>query len=154
MGKNITAKEFYSGFDPETGQDFTLQVGESIEVSDAKIEQLERDGLLDRFDVGKAGTKAPAAAGGEELGKLKVPQLQAKASELGIDTKDAEGKDLKKADLISAIEAKQVETSDELDELDHEQLIKLAGETGIADPGDLDADELRRAIRSARGGNG
>lgn len=153
MGKHITAKEFYSGFDPETGRDFTLQVGESIEVSDEKYEQLDRDGLLGRFEVGRAAAKA-TSNGSEELGRLKVPELQAKATELGIETKGADGKDLKKADLVKALEAKQQESADELDELDRELLIHVAGETGIADPADLDDVELRRAIRSARGGNG
>lgn len=53
----ITAKTFYSGYDPGTEKSFTLEEGESAEVSDEKLAQLERDGLLERFDVEKGSRK-------------------------------------------------------------------------------------------------
>lgn len=55
----ITARQFYAGVDPATGDDFQLQAGESREVSTEKAEQLQRD-LPSRFDFEGAKKKAPA----------------------------------------------------------------------------------------------
>lgn len=94
MTKTITAKEFYSGFDPETGRDFTLQPGESTEVSDEKVEQLKRDGLDGRFDIGKAGGAKKAAPGKEDadpnadLEGMKRPELEALATDIGVADPD------------------------------------------------------------------
>ena len=95
--KTITAKEFYSGTDPETGQDFTLEAGDSIEVSDEKVEQLKRDGLDERFAIGKAGSKKAAKQSGDDGGDgepgadlkgKKRPELEQIATEIGVKDPD------------------------------------------------------------------
>jgi hypothetical protein len=148
--KTITAKEFYSGYDPGTEHDFTLQEGESIEVSDEKFEQLKRDGLLERFEVGKAKASKSSTSTDDGLDDLKRPALDKRATELGLDPSEIK----KIGDLRAAIRAKVAAgPSDGLDDLDHEQLVARAGEIGLADPADLDDDELRAGIRSAAGGH-
>jgi len=85
--KTITAKQFYAGYDPGTEHDFTLQEGESIEISDEKFEQLERDGLIDRFEVGKAAAKKSAPKSddpGADLEGLKKAELVELAEGVGI----------------------------------------------------------------------
>lgn len=54
----ITAKQFYAGADVATGEEFSLEEGESRDVSAEKAEQLKRD-FPDRFDFHE---KAPRAA--------------------------------------------------------------------------------------------
>jgi hypothetical protein len=85
--KTITALEFYSGYDPGTEHDFTLQEGESIEISDEKFEQLDRDGLLERFEVGKAAAKKAEPKSDDpdaDLEGLKKPELVELADSIGI----------------------------------------------------------------------
>lgn len=111
--KQITAKEFYAGSDPETGESFSLEPGQTREVSDAKFEQIKRD-FPEKFDLKQSkekksdapGTGAPPTA--EQLAKdntlAELADLAGKAS-IDVENVQGSGNDGKvvKADIAQAI---------------------------------------------------
>jgi hypothetical protein len=147
--KTITAKEFYSGYDPGTEHDFTLEAGESIDISEEKFDQLERDGLLERFEVGEVNADPEP----EDITKLKRDALDKIAVDLRID--DPDKLDNRQA-VIDAIEARRTALStaaDGLEDLDREQLLERAASIGVAVGAEDDDEEILSAIRSAAHGH-
>lgn len=119
LGSDIDTE--YTGWDGDTA--FTISAGDDIEVSDEKAEQVAADFphlfLVDGKKPPKPKHDAPAADpaatndaepdAAAELAALTVPELTARAEQLGLEV----GKKPLKADLVAAIVEKLNETNDD-----------------------------------------
>ena len=145
--KKLTATKFYSGHDPDTGHDVQAKPGQTIEVSDKKHEQLQRDYPKSFEEFEGVREKAAPAASEPEVGNI----VKDSTDEILLELFGNVVAELKERDIDPELIAAKVpelagaagdgESDVDLSELGRKELNKKAAELGIEKP-----DKIRGGI--------